>query len=77
MMRDAFRRELTRFDLERALVAWDGLIAQQQAALEARGVPCMFISTRPEDREVGHGNIVKPNLCSTTSTDGPRRSRRS
>ncbi|KAF9224350.1 alpha/beta-hydrolase, partial [Gyrodon lividus] len=42
MMNDAYRRDLQRFGAERALLAWDGLIQKQQAALEALGVPTMF-----------------------------------
>ncbi|KAF9246877.1 hypothetical protein BU15DRAFT_69735 [Melanogaster broomeanus] len=42
MMNDAYRRDLQRFDAERAVLAWDALIRKQQAALEALGVPTMF-----------------------------------
>ena len=49
---DSFRAELLKFDRERVLPAWDGLVTKQQAALEALGVPAMFPSTQPPDREV-------------------------
>ncbi|KIL00457.1 hypothetical protein PAXRUDRAFT_821650 [Paxillus rubicundulus Ve08.2h10] len=42
MMNDAYRRDMQRFDAERALLAWDALIQKQQAALEGLGVPTMF-----------------------------------
>ncbi|KAI0829354.1 hypothetical protein BC628DRAFT_1337346 [Trametes gibbosa] len=48
---DSFRAELLRFDRERVLPAWDGLLAKQQAALEALGVPAMFPTTQAADRE--------------------------
>ncbi|RPD62035.1 alpha/beta-hydrolase, partial [Lentinus tigrinus ALCF2SS1-7] len=49
---DSFRAELLKFDRERVLPAWDGLVTKQQVALEALGVPAMFPSTQPPDREV-------------------------
>lgn len=52
MMSNAFRQELGKFDLERALPAWDGLITKQQSALEELGVPTMFITSMAADREV-------------------------
>lgn len=51
-MTDSFRTELLKFDRERVLPAWDGLVTKQQAALEALGVPAMFPSTQTSDREV-------------------------
>ncbi|KAH9853878.1 hypothetical protein C2E23DRAFT_820873 [Lenzites betulinus] len=48
---DSFRVELLRFDRQRVLPAWDGLLAKQQAALEALGVPAMFPTTLAADRE--------------------------
>ncbi|TFK56032.1 hypothetical protein OE88DRAFT_1641774 [Heliocybe sulcata] len=51
MMSDAFRKELRKFDFERALTAWDGLVTKQQAALEGLGVPGMFITDASADRE--------------------------
>ena len=51
-MTDSFRAELRKFDRERVLPAWDGLVTKQQIALEALGVPTMFPSTEAMDREV-------------------------
>jgi len=49
MLSSSVRRELLRFDLERALPAWDGLVAKHQAAMEAQTVPAMFVSSDPAD----------------------------
>ncbi|KAI0786445.1 hypothetical protein C8Q75DRAFT_273742 [Abortiporus biennis] len=51
MMSDAFRRELQKFDAERVLPAWDGLLKKQQTALEALGVPGMYPTSERSDRE--------------------------
>ncbi|KAI9063425.1 alpha/beta-hydrolase, partial [Trametes sanguinea] len=51
-MTDSFRAELAKFDRERVLPAWDGLLTKQQAALESLGVPAMFPTTHKADREV-------------------------
>ena len=51
-MSDAFRTELRRFDAERALPAWDGLVRSQQARLEALKVPTMFVTDDAHDAEV-------------------------
>ncbi|KAI0637710.1 hypothetical protein C8Q77DRAFT_1153434 [Trametes polyzona] len=48
---ESFRKELQRFDRDRVLPAWDGLLAKQQAALESLGVPAMFPTTQAADRE--------------------------
>ena len=52
MLQGAYEKELLRFDRERVLPAWDGLLARQQAKLEALGVPNMFVTTDPREREV-------------------------
>jgi hypothetical protein len=52
MMNDAFRKELQKFDAERVLFAWDGLLQKQQSSLEALGVPTMFPTDLQADREV-------------------------
>ncbi|KZP02217.1 hypothetical protein FIBSPDRAFT_880490, partial [Athelia psychrophila] len=44
MLSDAYHNELAKFDKERVLVAWDGLIAKQQAALEKMQVPTMHVT---------------------------------
>lgn len=51
-MMDNFRRELQKFDVERVLPAWDGLLAKQQAALESLGVPTMFPTTTAGELQV-------------------------
>jgi len=51
MMSDAYRKEIRKFDAERVLVAWDGLVAKQQAALENFRVPAMFVTSAKADRE--------------------------
>ena len=50
-MKAAFEKELMKFDMERVLPAWDGLITRQQAALESLGVPAMFPTDTVTDRE--------------------------
>ncbi|THU83933.1 hypothetical protein K435DRAFT_783988 [Dendrothele bispora CBS 962.96] len=51
MLSDACKKELRRFDTERALVLWDGLISQQQEHLARLGVPTMFVTDGQSDRE--------------------------
>ncbi|KAH7875999.1 hypothetical protein F5879DRAFT_980062 [Lentinula edodes] len=51
MLVDAFEKELKRFDVERVLPAWDGLVLQQQEALFQIGVPTMFATTELSERE--------------------------
>ncbi|EMD40994.1 hypothetical protein CERSUDRAFT_44748, partial [Gelatoporia subvermispora B] len=46
-----FLKELQKFDQERVLPAWDGLITKQQTALESLGVPAMFPTTVGTDRD--------------------------
>ena len=48
----SFTKELEQFDKNRVLAAWEGLIAKQQSALEAAGIPTMFVSSLQTDREV-------------------------
>ncbi|KAI9449647.1 hypothetical protein BJY52DRAFT_229432 [Lactarius psammicola] len=50
-MSDAFQKELRKFDAERVLPAWDGLVRGQQARLEALKVPTMFVTNNPSDME--------------------------
>jgi len=50
-MSDAFRTELRKFDAERVLPAWDGLVRGQQARLEALKVPTMFVTNDASDTE--------------------------
>ncbi|KAH9024561.1 hypothetical protein EDB85DRAFT_2150393 [Lactarius pseudohatsudake] len=51
LMSDAFQKELRKFDAERVLPAWDGLVRGQQARLEALKVPTMFVTNDPSDME--------------------------
>ena len=51
-MSDAFQTELRKFDAERVLPAWDGLVQGQQARLEALKVPTMFVTNDAGDTEV-------------------------
>lgn len=51
-MKQVFEAELKKFDRERVLPAWDGLIARQQATLERLGVPAMSMTDEKTDREV-------------------------
>ena len=63
-MSDTFRQELRKFDAQRVLPAWDGLVAKQQARLEALGVPAMFPTASNADREVGLvSRIFEPGSC--------------
>ncbi|KAL5527778.1 hypothetical protein ACEPAG_6579 [Sanghuangporus baumii] len=50
-MKQVFENELNKFDRERVMPAWEGLIARQQAALEKLGVPAMFITSEKLDME--------------------------
>ena len=52
MLQAGLKKELDKFDRERTLVAWDGLISKQQTALAHHGVPAMFETNERPDREV-------------------------
>ncbi|KJA24621.1 hypothetical protein HYPSUDRAFT_38689 [Hypholoma sublateritium FD-334 SS-4] len=52
MLSDAFKKEIYKFDDERVLPAWDGLISRQQGDLAQKGVPTMFVTSDVQDREV-------------------------
>lgn len=52
MLSDAYAQEIRKFDKERVLPAWDGLIAQQQTALEQQDVPTMFSTSQPDTRQL-------------------------
>jgi hypothetical protein len=49
---DGLQKELRKFDVERVLPAWDGLVQGQQARLEALKVPTMFVTSEAGDVEV-------------------------
>ena len=48
----AYKKELQKFDTQRVILAWDGLMSKQQAALESLGVPAMHVTDLTLDREV-------------------------
>ncbi|KAL5530036.1 hypothetical protein ACEPAF_6293 [Sanghuangporus sanghuang] len=50
-MKQVFENELNKFDRERVMPAWGGLIARQQATLEELGVPAMFVTSEKPDME--------------------------
>lgn len=52
MLQDAYQTEMRKFDKERVLPAWDGLMARQQGQLETLGVPNMFVTSDPQATEV-------------------------
>lgn len=54
MLTDAFKKELEKFDLERVLPAWDGLISKQQSIFSQHEVPAMFTTNISADREVAN-----------------------
>uniref|UniRef100_A0A0W0G494 Putative alpha/beta-hydrolase n=1 Tax=Moniliophthora roreri TaxID=221103 RepID=A0A0W0G494_MONRR len=51
MLNDNYKKEVAKFDRERVIPAWDGLVAQQQEALFSFGVPTMFPASATTDRE--------------------------
>jgi hypothetical protein len=52
MIQAAFQKELQKFDRDRALLAWDGLVSKQQTTLASQNVPSMFVTKEGTDREV-------------------------
>ena len=52
LLSDAIRREVQTFEIERALPAWDGLVARHQAAMEVLTVPAMFVTSKSADLQV-------------------------
>ena len=52
MLTDAFKKEIDKFDQDRVIPAWDGLVTKQQMELAHSRVPTMFISNQAEDRQV-------------------------
>ncbi|RDB20544.1 hypothetical protein Hypma_012457 [Hypsizygus marmoreus] len=51
MLQTGFKKELDKFDRERVLLAWDGLVSKQQATLARHGVPTMYPTKDIADRE--------------------------
>ncbi|PFH52568.1 hypothetical protein AMATHDRAFT_46121 [Amanita thiersii Skay4041] len=58
MINDAYKKELDKFDRDRVLSAWDGLVTKQQTLLQQLNVPTMFVtndkSTRERQQRVMH-----------------------
>lgn len=52
MINEAYRKEAEKFDAERVLPAWDGLVSKQQNALANQKVPTMFVTRTVADRKV-------------------------
>ncbi|KAJ7638447.1 hypothetical protein FB45DRAFT_902903 [Roridomyces roridus] len=51
MLLQAYERELNKFDKERVLPAWDGLVTSQQGALAQLRIPAIFPTAVKNDRE--------------------------
>ncbi|CAA7259483.1 unnamed protein product [Cyclocybe aegerita] len=51
MMNDAFKKEIFKFDHDRVIPAWDGLVSRQQLELAQLKVPTMFVTGEARDRE--------------------------
>ena len=52
MLTEAFKKEIDKFDRDRVIPAWDGLVSRQQMELAHSRVPTMFVSHQAEDRQV-------------------------
>lgn len=48
---DSFKKDLYKFDHEKVLPIWDGLIARQQTQLADFSIPAMFVSKEKNDRQ--------------------------
>ena len=57
MLTEAFKKEIDKFDQDRVIPAWDGLITRQQMELAHSRVPTMFVSNQVEDRQVRNWNV--------------------
>ncbi|KAF8803746.1 hypothetical protein BYT27DRAFT_7109273 [Phlegmacium glaucopus] len=51
MLTEAFKKEIDKFDRDRVIPAWDGLVSRQQMELAHSRVPTMFVSNQGEDRQ--------------------------
>ncbi|KAG7096600.1 hypothetical protein E1B28_004018 [Marasmius oreades] len=51
MLNDGYRDELKKFDGERAISAWEDLVAEQQESLSSLGIPAMFLTHVGSERE--------------------------
>ncbi|KAJ3503273.1 hypothetical protein NLJ89_g8505 [Agrocybe chaxingu] len=54
MMNDAFKKEIFKFDHNRVIPAWDGLVSRQQLELVQLKVPTMFVTGEARNREPRH-----------------------
>ena len=52
MLTEAFKKEIDKFDRDRVIPAWDGLVSRQQMELARSRVPTMFVSNQAEDQQV-------------------------
>ncbi|KAH0587121.1 hypothetical protein H2248_005938 [Termitomyces sp. 'cryptogamus'] len=50
-LQDGLKKALEKFDRERVLAAWDGLVSKQQTILSQHKVPTMFPTSQSIDRE--------------------------
>ena len=57
MITDALKKEIRKFDHERVVPTWDGLVARQQAELAQAHVPTMFVTGEAENLEVSFFKI--------------------
>lgn len=57
-LNDAYKKELIRFDQDRALTAWDALASKQQEQLQRLGVPTMFSTKSKTDLNVSSACLV-------------------
>lgn len=60
MLTAAFKKEIDKFDRERAMPAWDGLVSKQQMELAHSRVPTMFVSSQADDRQVRDSHVSSP-----------------
>jgi len=51
MLTEAFKKEIDKFDQDRVIPAWDGLVTRQQMELVHSHVPTMFVTNQVEDRQ--------------------------
>ena len=72
MLTEAFKKEIDKFDRDRVIPAWDGLVSRQQMDLAHNRVPTMFISNQAEDRQVRDRNVFCAVLTSLLYRDSSR-----
>ncbi|KAJ7590766.1 alpha/beta-hydrolase [Mycena floridula] len=74
MLSDAYARELSKFDRERVLPAWDSMVTRQQEALTRLEVPTMFCTDVASDREVNFELLLLFSHSSCNQCSGSKRS---